>query len=41
VRKLAVGIALTLFAGIVDLQAQSYPSRQITHGGPVPAGRFN
>ena len=38
VGKLLIVIALTLFAGIVNLQAQSYPSRQITLVVPFPPG---
>ena len=37
-RKLIVAIALTVFAGITDMQAQTYPSRPITVVVPFTAG---
>src|SRR3954451_531745 len=37
-RKLIVAIALTVFAGIVGAQAQTFPSRQITLIVPFPPG---
>jgi tripartite-type tricarboxylate transporter receptor subunit TctC len=37
-RKLIVAIALTVFAGIVGVQAQTFPSRQITLIVPFPPG---
>src|SRR4051794_2845075 len=37
-RKLAVVIALTAFAGIAGVQAQTYPSRSITIVVPFPPG---
>src|SRR4030081_3520 len=37
-RKLIVAIALAVFAGIADAQAQTYPSRQITIVVPFPPG---
>jgi tripartite-type tricarboxylate transporter receptor subunit TctC len=37
-RKLIVAIALTVFAGIAGVQAQTYPSRSITIISPFPPG---
>ena len=37
-RKLIVAIALAIFAGIAGVQAQTYPSRQITLIVPFPPG---
>jgi tripartite-type tricarboxylate transporter receptor subunit TctC len=37
-RKLIVAIALTAFAGIAGVQAQTYPSRQLTIVVPFPPG---
>jgi tripartite-type tricarboxylate transporter receptor subunit TctC len=37
-KKLIVAIALTVFAGIAGVQAQTYPSRQITLVVPFPPG---
>ena len=37
-RKLVVAMALTAFAGIACVQAQTYPSRQITLIVPFPPG---
>ena len=37
-RKLAVALALTALAGIASVQAQTYPSRQITLIVPFPPG---
>ena len=37
-RKLIVAIALTVFAGIAGVQAQTYPSRPITIISPFPPG---
>jgi tripartite-type tricarboxylate transporter receptor subunit TctC len=37
-RRLAVAIALTIVAGIVSVQAQTYPTRQITLVVPFPPG---
>ena len=37
-RRLAVAVALTVFAGIVSAQAQTYPTRQITLVVPFPPG---
>jgi tripartite-type tricarboxylate transporter receptor subunit TctC len=37
-RKLIVAIALTIFAGVAGVQAQTYPSRQITLVVPFPPG---
>jgi tripartite-type tricarboxylate transporter receptor subunit TctC len=37
-RRLAVAVALTIFAGIVSAQAQTYPTRQITLIVPFPPG---
>jgi tripartite-type tricarboxylate transporter receptor subunit TctC len=37
-RRLAVAVALTTFAGIVSAQAQTYPTRQITLIVPFPPG---
>src|SRR5512138_512153 len=37
-RKLVVAVALTIFAGIGLVQAQTYPSRQITLIVPFPPG---
>src|SRR5437870_5350414 len=37
-RKLIVAIALTVFAGIAGVQAQTYPSRSITLVVPFPPG---
>src|SRR5215510_3419685 len=37
-RRLAVAVALTVFAGIVSAQAQTYPTRQITLIVPFPPG---
>ena len=37
-RKLVVAMALTAFAGIAFVQAQTYPSRQITLVVPFPPG---
>jgi tripartite-type tricarboxylate transporter receptor subunit TctC len=37
-KKLIVAIALTAFAGIADVQAQTYPSRSITIVVPFPPG---
>ena len=37
-RRLLVGVALTIFAGIAVAHAQSYPSRQITLVVPFPPG---
>src|SRR6478736_7405950 len=37
-RKLAVAIALAVLAGVTSVQAQTYPSRQITLIVPFPPG---
>jgi tripartite-type tricarboxylate transporter receptor subunit TctC len=37
-RRLAVAVALTIFAGIVSAHAQTYPTRQITLVVPFPPG---
>jgi tripartite-type tricarboxylate transporter receptor subunit TctC len=37
-RKLVVAIALTVFAGIAGVQAQTYPSRPVTIISPFPPG---
>src|SRR4026209_530719 len=37
-RKLAVAIALAVLAGVTSVQAQTYPSRQITLVVPFPPG---
>src|SRR6267154_5850222 len=37
-RKLIVAIALAVFAGVAGVQAQTYPSRQITLVVPFPPG---
>ena len=37
-RKLVVAVALTAIAGIASVQAQTYPSRQITLVVPFPPG---
>src|SRR5262249_40500996 len=37
-RRLAVAVALTVFAGIVSAHAQTYPTRQITLIVPFPPG---
>src|SRR5438477_4723650 len=37
-RRLLVALSLTIFAGIADAHAQSYPSRQITLVVPFPPG---
>ena len=36
--RLAVAVALTVFAGVVPVQAQTYPTRQITLIVPFPPG---
>src|SRR4249920_2453976 len=37
-KRLAVAVALTVFAGVVPVQAQTYPTRQITLIVPFPPG---
>src|SRR6266849_144969 len=37
-RKLIVAVALTVFAGVAGVQAQTYPSRSITLIVPFPPG---
>jgi len=37
-RKLIIAIALTAFAGVTGVQAQTYPSRQVTIVVPFPPG---
>src|SRR6476620_804234 len=37
-RKIAVAIALAVLAGVTSVQAQTYPSRQITLIVPFPPG---
>lgn len=38
-RKPIIAIALTAFASIAGVQAQTYPSRQLTIVAPFPPGR--